>query len=370
MDAEQVLFLVLFVALGLFALFFLVLFVGGLLAARRSGGPGEVKPTPAGLGIGFVANFFDTLGIGSFATTTSAYRFWHLVRDEWIPGTLNVGHTLPTLVQAFIYTAIVPVDAATLLALIAASVVGSWLGAGVVAGLPRRMIQFGMGGALIVAATLMLLTNLKAVPGGGEALGLTGPLLVAGIVGNFVLGALMPLGIGLYGPCLILISLLGMNPKSAFPIMMGSCAFLMPVASARFIKKQSWDPRAALGLALGGIPAVFIAAKIVKELELETVRWLVVAVVLYAAQGLLRAGLRAQRFRTFDVLGGDAEAVARMLQEVYKKAPEVRITVSGPKTVLVFAGPQELQEIARLIDGLSPGSQQQPPNPGPDQISG
>ena len=277
--------LVLFVVLGIFGVLYATAFVRGLMSAHG----GKPSPTGVGMAIGFVTNFFDTLGIGSFATTTSAYRFLKMVRDEWIPGTLNVGHTFPTIAQAFIYTTIVPVYSLTLIALIVSSVLGSWLGAGVVAGLPRRMIQFGMGGALLVAATLMLMTNLGAFPGGGDALALSGPLLMAGIVGNFMLGALMTLGIGLYAPCMIMVSLLGMNPTAAFPIMMGSCAFLMPASSARFIRKGSWDAKAALGLAIGGVPAVLIAAFIVKSLPLAYVRWLVVVVVVYTAVMMLRS---------------------------------------------------------------------------------
>ena len=78
----------------------------------------------------------------------------------------------------------------------------------------------------------------------------------------------MMLGIGLYAPCMILVSLLGMNPTAAFPIMMGSCAFLMPVSSVRFVRAQTYDVRAALGLALGGLPAALIAAKLVESLPL------------------------------------------------------------------------------------------------------
>jgi uncharacterized membrane protein YfcA len=108
-------------------------------------------------------------------------------------------------------------------------------------------------------------------------------------VGNFALGALMTLGIGLYAPCMILVSLLGMNPIAAFPIMMGSCAFLMPVGSLRFIERGSYSPRTALGLAVGGVPGVLIAAFIVKSLPLTALRWGVVVVVLYAAGAMLRS---------------------------------------------------------------------------------
>jgi hypothetical protein len=158
----------------------------------------------------------------------------------------------------------------------------------VIAGWPRRRIQVGMGGSLMVAAALMLASQLGFIPGGGDALALTDTKLIIGLVGNFVLGALMTLGIGLYGPCLILVSLLGMNPTAAFPIMMGSCAFLMPVASARFIRAERYEPRATLGLAIGGVPAVLIAAYIITSLPLTVIRYLVVVVVVYTGVGLLR----------------------------------------------------------------------------------
>jgi uncharacterized membrane protein YfcA len=229
-----------------------------------------------------------------------------MVRDEVIPGTLNVGHTLPTITQAFIYIAIVDVDMLTLILLIAAAILGTWLGAGVVAGWPRRNVQIGMGIALLAAATLTLMQVLNITAGGGDARGLTGAKLALGLLGNFGLGALMSLGIGLYGPCLIMISLLGMNPTTAFPIMMGSCAFLMPVGSARFIRKGSYNLRAALGLAIGGIPAVLIAAFIVKSLPLYAVRWLVIVVVVYTALAMLRSAITESRA----MVGDKAQASA------------------------------------------------------------
>jgi uncharacterized membrane protein YfcA len=214
------------------------------------------------------------------------------VDDRLVPGTLNVGHALPVIVQAFIYIAIIDVDVTTLILLIAASVLGAWLGAGVVSGWPRHHVQIGMGVALLAAATLLLMTLLQLFPSGGNTNGLHGPLLAVAVAGNVVLGALMTLGIGLYAPCMIMIALLGMNPKAAFPIMMGSCAFLMPIGSLRFIDRGAYDVRAALGLTLGGIPAVLIAAYLVKSLPLDTVRWLVLFVVVYTAVTMLRSARR------------------------------------------------------------------------------
>ena len=254
-----------------------------------------IRPRWLDTAVGFVTNFFDTLGIGSFATTTSFYRLRKQMPDELIPGTLNVGHTLPTVAQALIYITLVEVEFTTLALLIAAAVAGSWLGAGFVSRLPRRQIQAGMGMALLGAAVLMALTAMHAMPGGGTALRLEGTQLGVGIGVNFVLGALMTLGIGLYAPCMVLVSLLGMNPTAAFPIMMGSCAFLMPAASLRFMRYGRYDMAAAIGLALGGVPAVLFAANLVKSLPLDYVRWLVVAIAGYAAVTLVRSGLRAER---------------------------------------------------------------------------
>jgi len=289
----------LFVGLVLVAIPYLVAVGRAVVRGRAKGATGEdsPRPTPLGLVIGFVTNFFDTLGIGSFASTTAIFKLKGLVRDERIPGTLNVGHTLPTLVQALIYIAIVNVDVWTLTLMIAAAVLGSWLGAGVVSGWPRRNIQIGMGCALLVAATLFLLQIYDIAPGGGEALALAGPRLAIGLGVNFFLGALMELGVGLYGPCLILVSLLGMNPQAAFPIMMGSCAFLMPIGSLKFIRRGRFSLRAILGLGLGGVPAVLIAALIVKSMELRYLRWLVVVVVVYAALSMLRSAVVESRGR-------------------------------------------------------------------------
>jgi len=251
-------------------------------------------PTPLAIGVGAVTNFFDTLGIGSFATTTAMFRGFKMVPDRIIPGTLNAGHTLPTIVQAFFYIAVIPVDVVTLISMIAAAVLGAWLGAGIVAGWPKRYVQIGMGFALLAAATFFTMTNLGLFPAGSDALGVRGGLLIAAVAGNFLLGALMSLGIGLYAPCMVLISLLGMNATTAFPIMMGSCAFLMPVGSLKFIRERAYSLRVALGIALGGIPGVIIAAKIVKSLDLHTVRWLVIVVVLYTALTMLWAAFGAR----------------------------------------------------------------------------
>jgi len=284
----------LFVGLVVFTLVYLAFLGRAVVRARRARKDGEpgVAPTRFALLLGFVTNFFDTLGIGSFAPTTAVFKLRRMVPDEKIPGTLNAGHTLPTVTQALIFIAIISVDVPTLVMMIAAAVAGSWFGAGIVSGWPRRNIQIGMGLALLAAAALFLLKIFEIAPPGGNTLSLEGLRLGIGLFGNFVLGALMELGVGLYAPCMILVALLGMDPRAAFPIMMGSCAFLMPVGSIKFILRDSLSLRTVLGLGLGGIPGVLIAAFIVKELPLYWLRWLVVVVVLYAAVSMLRSAAR------------------------------------------------------------------------------
>ncbi len=290
----------LFAVLAAFGLVYLATWVGALRRAPRGQGASDparhvARPTLFELALGFVTNFFDALGIGSFAPTTSVFRLRGLVPDRLIPGTLNVGHTLPTMTQAFIYISVIDVDMRTLVLLVGAAVLGAWLGAGIVSRWPRRKVQVGMGLALLGAAALMLMGLFRVVPAGGEALGLEGGRLAVGVAGSFGLGALMTIGIGFYAPCMIMVALLGMNPRAAFPIMMGACAFLMPIASVRFIRRDAYSVRPALGLAAGGIPGVLIAAFIVWSLPLDAIRWLVVAVVIYTATAMLRSAAAESR---------------------------------------------------------------------------
>ena len=272
----------LFVGLGIVLVVYLITLIRG----------GFVRPTWFQQLVGFVTAFFDTLGIGSFATTTSIFTLRNLVPVKLMPGTLNVGHTLPTITQAFIYTKIVPVESRTLVLMIVAAVLGSLAGVGVVVHWPRRKIQIGMGLALLGAAVLLLMTLFNLFPAGGDTLGLSGARLWIGLAGNFVLGVLMMLGIGLYGPCMILVYLLGMDPRAAFPIMMGSCAFLMPIASMRFVRTRTYHVQATWGLAIGAVPAVLIAAFLVRSLSLTAVRWLVLFVVVYTALNMLMTARR------------------------------------------------------------------------------
>lgn len=239
--------------------------------------------------IGFVVNFFDTLGIGSFAPQTALLKFTKQTEDRLIPGTLNVSNTIPVLIQALIFIKIVDVEAITLITMLISATSGAVLGAGIVSKLSVRKIQLTMGFALLVTAFFMLSGQMEWIQGGGEAIGLTGWKLAVAIGANFVLGAFMTAGIGMYAPCMALIYGLGMSPLVAFPIMMGSCAFLMPPASAKFIKEGAYNRKASISMIIPGVIAVLIAAFLVKSLPLDILRWVVIGVILYTSFVMLRS---------------------------------------------------------------------------------
>ena len=277
------------------------------LAAPRPVGPcGSAGLTHTA--IGFITNFFDTLGIGSFATTTTIYKLRRLVPDERIPGTMLVGHTLPVVVQAFAFISVISVDPSQLVLLIVAMMAGGWIGGGAASRLPRRVIQITMATGLLLAGLFMTMGMLNLYPAGGNALILTPARLVVALAANFVLGTLVTLGIGSYGPSLVLFSLLGMEPRAAFPIMMGSGAFMGTVAAMRFVSSGRYSAPAALGLTLGGIPAVLIAVWLVRSLPLDVVRWGVIVVVLYTALTLIRSAVEEQRLVTAARAGVAASA--------------------------------------------------------------
>ena len=239
--------------------------------------------------IGFLVNFFDVLGIGAFAPQTALLKFTKQTEDRLLPGTLNVANTIPVLIQALIFINIIEVEPITLLLMLFSATAGAILGAGIVAKMSEKKIQIIMGFALLVTAFFMLASKMQWIEGGGTSIGLSGYKLAIAVVVNFFLGALMTAGIGLYAPCMALVFALGLSPLVAFPIMMGSCAFLMPPASIQFIRKGAYNRKAALGMAIPSIFAVLIAALIVKSLPLDILRWLVLVVIIYTSSVMLRS---------------------------------------------------------------------------------
>lgn len=282
----------LYFALGICSILFAAVWFGEVRRERKA-----TLPSLRDCGIGLLTLFLDTLGIGAFATTTAFFKLWQLVQDEDIPGTLNIGIALPSVAEAAIYMSVVDVEIKTLVLMIVAATLGAWLGAGIVSRWPRKKIQIGMGTTLLVTACFMVMALFHVLPVGGEALGLAGYKLWIAVAANLVLGALMTLGIGFFAPCMMVLYLLGMSPKATFPIMMGSCAFLGVIGSIRFIQQKRYNWKSAIGMTIGGIPGVLLAAYLVRSLPLGALRWLVLCVMIYTAIMMLRSAMRESAAR-------------------------------------------------------------------------
>ncbi len=233
--------------------------------------------------MGAVLNFLDTLGIGSNATQMMFFKFSKLSPDEELPGNGNVIFAIPVAFEFLLFLGLITVEPVTLITMIIASMIGSWVGARIVTKLPVNKIRAVLAVTLPIVAIVLVMKVNEFGPFGmmGDAVGLTGVKLVIGIVINFILGALMCCGVGLYAPCMALCALLGMNLTVAFPIMMGSCAFLMPVNSMEFIKAGRYNRNAALTAIPAGLIGVWIAYAVVKSMPVYALTLIVAGVLIY-----------------------------------------------------------------------------------------
>lgn len=252
------------------------------------------KPWSGLLGTGFITNFFDTLGIGSFAQQTAIFKFFKLVDDRLIPGTMNVGNTIPTVAQAFIFMTVVQVDPVTLVSMSTAAPLGALLGADIVSRMSRRRIQMGLGFGLLAVALIMIAGFLDLMPVGGEAIGLTGWKLAVIVGMSFIFGALQTIGVGFYAPCMAMVYALGMHPLTAFPIMMTATAMLMAAGGARFVKQKAYDRKVSISLTTAGAIGVFLAAFVVKSLPLLMLKWVVLCIVLYTSVWMFLSAVRKE----------------------------------------------------------------------------
>ena len=274
----------------------------GALLLREAAAAHSLVPRLEGVIIGSIANFLDTLGIGSFAPTMAWFRFRKSVPDRSIPSTLINGYILPSLLQAVIFLIIlgVRVDPWLMLGCIITMVIGGILGVSVAARAPIAIVQTVVGLALLIAAFFYSLSNLGLMPVGGTATSLPLGLALVAIAAHFLLGILFNFGVGNYAPTLAMLSLMGMDPRLAFPIMASGAGFAGTAAAVRSLRVIKIDYRLVLGMTLGSIPAVLVAAFVVKEMPLEMLRWLVVAVVTYAGVTLLWTALSGRNLVTTD----------------------------------------------------------------------
>ncbi|HHQ4676650.1 TPA: TSUP family transporter [Aeromonas veronii] len=280
-----------FIAGGLVFIFMLV----QACWRKKQSGSFEATPFwPVAL-IGGVANFLDTLGVGSFAVKTACYKQFKLIDDRVLPGTLNGQCVLPTVTQSLIFVGAVAVDPLTLISMMMAAAAGAAWGARHVASFDRQTIRLVMAISLLVVAGLIFAGLLGLFPVGGDAMGLSGYKLAIALLGNFIFGVLMNVGIGLFAPCMTLVYLLGMNPLAAFPIMMGSTAVLSVFSAGTFIRKGAFDAKAVLAVAIFGPIGVVLAAMLVKSMDMEMLKWLVAFIVIYTSWTMYASWRAARR---------------------------------------------------------------------------
>jgi uncharacterized membrane protein YfcA len=260
-----------------------------VIATRKHHWP--VRPSTGDIVIGGATSFLDTLGIGNYAQITALFKLRGHPPDELIPGTLNVGNAVGILFSAALFISAIRVEPTLLMTMVISAGAGAWIGAGIVSRMRRRVIQVCMGVALLLAAGFFTMTNLGIIAPAGSAMGLAGWRFALASVANFILGALMCVGIGNYAPSMALLGFLGMHPIAAYPIMMASDGVLIPVASLGFLRSGRFAPAVAVGLTIGGIVGTIAAFPLVKMLgdHLTLMRWVVTGVIAYAAIAMLRS---------------------------------------------------------------------------------
>lgn len=260
-----------------------------VVLARTAAARHSLIPRVEAVVLGSVANFFDTLGVGSFAPSMAWLKFRRLVPDRMIPATMLAGYTLPTVAESAIFLVLlgVGVDPVLLFSSIVSLTLGFVFGMPLAVRAPIRVVRAVVGLAMVLAAFLYALGNLHLMPVGGHATGLALPWLLVALAAQMALGVLVNFGVGHYAPTLIILSLMGMDPHLAFPIMASAGAFGLVTVGSRYVVDPKVDLKIVMGLALGGVPGVLVAAFLVKSMSVDLMRWMVVAVVLYAAARML-----------------------------------------------------------------------------------
>jgi len=257
----------------------------------------RAKPTLEALALGAVVNFFDTFGISSFAQTTAWMKFRKMVPDRLIPPTMIAGLTPPAMAESIVFLWLlgVRVDPVLLFGAAMATFIGGVVGAPLVVRSRAWIVQMTVAIGLAVAGTANVLGILGQLPVGGTASGLPMGLTIIAIIVSFGLGLLANFGVGNYAPSLVMFSLMGMDPHYCFPIMASGASLMGAGSSMRFIKVPEIDLRIVVGLTLGGIPAVLVAALIVKQMDVAILRYLITVVVFYTAIVMARAAIRGHR---------------------------------------------------------------------------
>ncbi|MCW8634110.1 sulfite exporter TauE/SafE family protein [Streptococcus macedonicus] len=276
----------------LFLIFLIFWTMGNILVNAKKHRINLKEKFWTGLWIGYVTDLLDTLGIGTFATSTALFKATKLVEDDKkIPATLSTAHIIPVLIEALCFITIVEVNLTTLFVMAMASFLGAFVGTRITKNWNTRQVQRVLGILLIVAAFIMFY-RLIANPGASiseSAHGLYGIWILVGAMFNFTIGILMTMGLGNYAPELILFSMLGINPSVALPVMMLDAAVIMSASTTDFIKSGRVNWPGVLGIIIGGSFGVLTAAFFLSKLDINHFKILIVFIALFTGTSLLRS---------------------------------------------------------------------------------
>ena len=283
----------------------------------------------------FLCLFIDGLGIGSYGPMTAGFKALHVVRDKMIPGTLQTVSLTYTLVASLVFIQTVEIEVATLASSIIAAGVGAFLGGGLVSRLDLNKTRITIGVCLIFVAFILVarLTGLLGVEDVVEEdrYGLTNTpwKLVVLIVVSFVFGALMTIGVGIYAPLLCTVALLGMDTTVAYPLMLGSCAVLIPVAAISFIRQSldaptpQYDRKVSVVAnivgTIGGACGVIVITFLMTNLNVSMFNWVVTVIILIIAAQMIYQGVKKKEDLLADVEDDEFE---RLKAEYLAAHPE------------------------------------------------
>ncbi|MFR5585763.1 MAG: hypothetical protein ACLTLQ_19785 [[Clostridium] scindens] len=233
--------------------------------------------------MGFVLNLLDTLGVGSNATQMAFFKLTKLSPDEHLPANGNVIFAIPVGVEFLLFLDIVEVDTVTLITMLVSSVLGAIVRGEDCQQAAGEYLEKDPGchTALRSGDSDLQVKRIRSFWHDGGRNRTYGRQARYRHCSQFCIRSIDDLRGRAICTIMALCALLGMNISVAFPIMMGSCAFLMPPASVEFVKSGKYNRPAAAIATITGIFGVLAAYYIVKSMPITLLTWIVAAVLIY-----------------------------------------------------------------------------------------
>ena len=240
----------------------------------------------------FFLYFFTAFGVSDFTVSTVVYTKTGWVDIKKLPGTLNAQGISSLLITSLAYINSVEIDILTLVPFLLLCAFGSWMGPRVSIKLKSWCLKYFMAGGLFVAGVFMLCSQLNILNIGGTLVGLHGIKLICLWVFGFLLGFIRTFGVATHPLTMSAVYFSGLNPISAYPLMMGSSALANPVAAIQFVRLGAYERRTVLLGCSAGAVGSFVAVHIVKSMNVQLIMWLILGIVLLSSIDLFNQATR------------------------------------------------------------------------------